>query len=92
MGVTGTNSYGVLTALSSAGWHLQDMTQFEQDIYDIVPWCRDTFGGMLVSTVLDIDTARWHGTTVSRDGRHFVIFAFREQGDLALMLLKWSGQ
>lgn len=84
------SAYGILDQLRKDGWTLQDMTAYETQIFQIVPWCRETFGDMLVIYDLDQWRCRWHGTTIQVGDRHLPIFAFREAADLTLLQLRWT--
>ena len=84
------SEYQLLDQLRKDGWTLQDMTQYERQIFKIVPWCRETFGDMLVIYDVDAWQCRWHGTTLKVGDRHLPIFAFKDPADLTLLQLRWT--
>jgi len=84
-------AYGLLDQLRKDGWTMQDMSQYEHRIFQIVPWCRETFGDMLVIYDVDEWRCRWHGTTLKvNDRQHLPIFAFKDPADLTLLQLRWA--
>lgn len=84
------SEYALLDQLRKDGWTLQDMTQYERQIFKIVPWCRETFGDMLVIYDMDAWHCRWFGTTLKVSDQYLPIFAFKEAADLTLLQLRWT--
>lgn len=84
------SEYQLLDQLRRDGWTLQDMTAYEQQIFKIVPWCRETFGDMLVIYEADEWRCRWHGTTLKVSDNYVPIFAFKDPADLTLLQLRWT--
>jgi hypothetical protein len=81
--------------LRKDGWHIYDMKEYEPKIFDIVTWCRDTLGYMLVSYDLDIQDCRWHGGQVDvpnsgYPGNVMILFAFKNEADYTMLKLKFS--
>ena len=77
------------------GWHIFDMKEHEPKIFDIVEWCRDTLGNMLVMYDLDCYDCRWHGAQVEvpnsgYPGNVMVLFAFKDPADYTMLKLKFA--
>ena len=85
-----SKQFEMFDQLRKDGWTIYDMAEFEPKIFDIVAWCRDTFGSMLVMYEADIINCRWHGGMVEMMEKPYTLFAFKDPADYTMLKLKWA--
>lgn len=93
--VDNRTEFKLFEQLAKDGWYLVDMAQHEPAIFDIVMWCRDTLGPMLVMYDMDIWDRRWHAAQVEvpnsgYPGNVMILFAFKEAADYTMLKLKFA--
>ena len=86
-----TQQFDVIKQLREDGWYVYDMKEFEPKISEVVKWCRDTLGSMLVMYDMDVWNCRWHGPLVDTYGAGMLLlFAFKEEADYTMLKLKFA--
>lgn len=83
--------FDMFDQLKNDDWYMVDMTEYQFKIFDIVTWCRDTLGPMLVIYDAGIRNCRWHGAQVDTYGAGvLMLFAFKDEADYTMLRLKFS--
>ena len=77
--------------LADDGWYVVDMAEHEPKIFDIVEWCRETLGPMMIMYDLDWN-CNWHGGMLEMypGGGLKTLFAFRNAADYTMLRLKFA--
>ena len=90
-GIATSVEFEMFNQLHKDGWYLVDMAPHEPAIFDIVEWCRETLGPMMISYDLDWDRV-WHGGIIEPypGGGMKTLFAFRNQADYIMLRLKFA--
>ena len=89
-----SKQFEMFDQLRKDGWHIFDMKEYEPKIFDIVTWCRDTFGYMLTVYDADWHNCCWHAAQVEvpnsgYPGDVMILFAFKEESDYTMLKLKF---
>lgn len=89
--VDNKTEFKLFEQLVKDGWYLVDMAPHEPAIFDIVKWCRETLGPMMVMYDLDQDCV-WHGGMIESypGGGMKTLFAFRNPADYTMLQLKFA--
>ena len=90
-----SKQFEMFDQLRKDGWHIFDMKEYEPKIFDIVTWCRDTFGYMLTVYDADWHNCCWHAAQVEvpnsgYPGDVMVLFAFKDPADYTMLKLKFA--
>ena len=85
------HEFDLLDQLRKDGWYIVDMAEHEPNIRDIVKWCNEILGKMLIMYDLDYWVCRWHGGTIEvSDNKLLTIFAFKSEADYTMLKLKFA--
>ena len=90
-GIATSVEFEMFNQLHKDGWYIVDMAEHEPAIFDIVQWCRETLGPMMIMYDWDQDCV-WHGGMIEMypGGGMKTLFAFRNPADYTMLKLKFA--
>ena len=91
--------FKMLNQLKTDGWYLTNMEEYDDKLSEVVKWCQEILGPMLV--IYDIDRFLghcWHGGVIELPGKKeawpkkntMTIFAFEHESDYTMLKLKFA--